>query len=72
MFFFIVISITELIFFLPSGTCDHMTAIHSPAIFKSKMADETLRDGNERGLYNFKESLHTLLIGIQNYSKVSI
>ena len=42
-----------------------MTAIHFPAIFKSKMADETLRDGNKRGLYNFKESLHTLLIGIQ-------
>ena len=30
------------------------------------MADGTLRDGNERGLYNFVESLRTLLIGIQN------
>lgn len=30
------------------------------------MADETLRDGNERGLYNFVESLRTLLIGIKN------
>ena len=30
------------------------------------MADETLRDANERGLYNFVESLRSLLIGIQN------
>ena len=30
------------------------------------MADETLRDGSKRGLYNFVESLRTLLIGIQN------
>ena len=43
-----------------------MTATHFPASFKSKMADGTLRDGNERGLYNFVESLRTLLIGIQN------
>ena len=32
----------------------------------NKMADETLRDANERGLYNFVESLRSLLIGIQN------
>ena len=38
----------------------------SSANFKSKMADGTLRDGNERGLYYFVESLRTLLIGIQN------
>ena len=30
------------------------------------MADGTLRDGKERGLYHFVESLRTLLIGIQN------
>ena len=30
------------------------------------MADGTLSDGNKRGLYNFVESLRTLLIGIQN------
>ena len=29
------------------------------------MADETFRHGNERGLYNFVESLCTLLIGTQ-------
>ena len=40
--------------------------MHFPANFKNKMADETLRDSNERGLYNFIESLRTLLIGIQN------
>ena len=43
-----------------------MTAMHFSANFKSKMADGTLRDGNERGLYHFVESLRTLLIGIQN------
>ena len=43
-----------------------MTAMHFYANFKSKMADGTLRDGNERGLYHFVESLRTLLIGIQN------
>ena len=43
-----------------------MTVMHFSGNFKSKMADETLRDGNERGLYNFVESLRTLLIGIQN------
>ena len=43
-----------------------MTAMHFYANFKSKMADGTLRDGNERGLYHFLESLRTLLIGIQN------
>lgn len=43
-----------------------MTTMHFPANFKSKMADETLRDGSsERGLYNFVESPLTLLIGIQ-------
>ena len=31
------------------------------------MADETLKDGNERGLCNFLESL-TLWIGIQNFN----
>ena len=43
-----------------------MTVMHFSGNFKSKMADETLRDGNERGLYNFVESLRTLLIGIKN------
>lgn len=43
-----------------------MTATFFPVSFKSKMADGTLRDGNERGLYNFIESLRTLLIGIHN------
>ena len=43
-----------------------MTAMHFSDNFKSKMADGTLRGGNERGLYNFVESLRTLLIGIQN------
>ena len=43
-----------------------MTAMHFSANFKSKMVDGTLRDGNKRGLYHFVESLHTLLIGIQN------
>ena len=28
-----------------------------------------LRDGNERGLYNFVESLRSLLIGIQNLNE---
>lgn len=33
------------------------------------MADETLRDGNERGLYNYLlESLRTQLIGIQYFN----
>ena len=45
-----------------------MTAMQIFANFKSKMADGTLRDGSERGLYNFVESLRTLLIGIQNLS----
>ena len=40
--------------------------MHLSSSFKRKMADGTLRDGNERGLYNFIESLRTLLIGIQN------
>ena len=43
-----------------------MTAMHFSDNFKSKMVDGTLRGGNERGLYNFVESLRTLLIGIQN------
>ena len=43
-----------------------MTAMHFSANFKSKMADGILRDGNERGLNHFVESLRTLLIGIQN------
>ena len=43
-----------------------MTVMHFPNNFKSKMADGALRGGNERGLYNFVESLRTLLIGIQN------
>ena len=42
--------------------------MHFFANFKRKMADETLRDGNERGLYNFTESPLTLLIGIQNFN----
>ena len=44
-----------------------MTAVHFFANFKSKIADETLKDGNERGLCNFLESL-TLWIGIQNFN----
>lgn len=36
------------------------------------MADETLRDGNERGLYNFVESLRTLLISIQNLNTYDV
>ena len=43
-----------------------MTVMHFPNNFKRKMADGALRGGNERGLYNFVESLRTLLIGIQN------
>ena len=37
-----------------------------PVNFKHKMADKILTDSNEIGLYNFVESLRTLLIGIQN------
>ena len=44
-----------------------MTVMHFNSDFKSKMADETLKDGNERGLCNFLESL-TLWIGIQNFN----
>ena len=43
-----------------------MTVMHFSANFKSKMADETLRDGNERALYNVSESLLALSIGIRN------
>ena len=43
-----------------------MTAMDFSANFKSKMADGTLREGNERGLYHFVESFRTLLIGIRN------
>ena len=35
------------------ATRDRMTAMHFSDNFKSKMADGTLRGGNERGLYNF-------------------
>ena len=49
-----------------------MTTMHFPANFKSKMADETLRDGNERSLYNFIETLCTLLIGNWNAQDVSV
>ena len=31
-----------------------------------------LRDGNERGLYNFVESLRSLLIGIQNLNEQEV
>ena len=31
-----------------------------------------LRDGNERGLYNFVESLRSLLIGIQNLNEQDV
>lgn len=73
----IFLNIFSLFYFLvPSGnfyclsyyyaTRDRMTAKHFSASFKSKMADETLRDGSDRGLYNFVESLLTLLICIQN------
>ena len=40
--------------------------VHFLTDFKNKMADESSRDSNEIGLYNFVESLSTLLIGIQN------
>ena len=49
-----------------------MTAMHFSANFKSKMADGALRDGNERGLCHFVESLRTLLIGIQNFNKQDV
>lgn len=49
-----------------------MTMMHFSGNFKSKMADETLRDGNERGLYNFVESLRTLLISIQNLNTYDV
>ena len=49
-----------------------MTAMHFSSNFKSKMADGTLRDGNERGLYHFVESLRTLLIGIQNLNTQNV
>ena len=40
--------------------------MHFPANFKNQMADEILRDSNERGLYNFVESRRILFIVIQN------
>ena len=45
---------------------DRITRDSRACQIQNKMADETLRDANERGLYNFVESLRTLLIGIQN------
>ena len=45
-----------------------MTVMHFNGDFKSKMADETLRDGSKRGLYNFVESLLNLLIDIKNFN----
>ena len=40
--------------------------MHFLVNFRKKMSAEILRDSNEIGLYNFVESLRTLLIGIQN------
>ena len=57
-------------FLVPSGNFYFLSISMHHVItwprFKSKMANETWRDGAERGLYNFVESLRTLLIGIQN------
>lgn len=49
-----------------------MTVMHFSGNFKSKRVDETLRDGNDRSLYNFVESPRTLLIGIQNLNKQDV
>ena len=43
-----------------------MTVMHFSANFKSKMVDETSREGNERALYNVVESPLALSIGIRN------
>ena len=48
--------------------------LHFPPFwFQKDMTDgNVLRDGNERGLYNFVESFRSLLIGIQNLNEQEI
>ena len=68
-FIFVLISIQHV------TDMDHdAPVLHFPPFwFKKKMIDgNVLRDGNERGLYNFVESLRSLLFGIQNLNEQEV